>query len=111
MHPTWWMLNERREEGCISITTERKYFKVGNIFIKRCLRPLEWQLHPVEGRFIGHFEDDGAVYLITEFVEGIAMSELPENQRKEVEVEVEAHLQTLKQLKSSQWGGPSGLVS
>ncbi|TLS21338.1 uncharacterized protein PpBr36_10369 [Pyricularia pennisetigena] len=61
-------------------------------------------------KFIGHFEDDGAVYLITEFVEGIAMSELPENQRKEVEVEVEAHLQTLKQLKSSQWGGPSGLV-
>lgn len=43
------MMNDRREDGCISITAERKYYRKGGCFIKRTLRPSEWQTHPVKG--------------------------------------------------------------
>ncbi|KAF8853698.1 hypothetical protein BDZ45DRAFT_677505 [Acephala macrosclerotiorum] len=43
------MLNERREERCISITSYRKYYHVGQAFIKRSLRPLRWQVNPLNG--------------------------------------------------------------
>jgi hypothetical protein len=43
------MINARREEHCEAITTERKYFKVGNSWIKRSLRPREWQINPMSG--------------------------------------------------------------
>ncbi|KAI6609785.1 hypothetical protein MCOR14_012014, partial [Pyricularia oryzae] len=61
-------------------------------------------------KLIGSFEDDGAVHLITEHVEGVQMNELDQDQRKKVEKEVEFHLQTLKKLCSAEWGGPSGIV-
>ncbi|KAI6265413.1 hypothetical protein MCOR26_010749, partial [Pyricularia oryzae] len=135
---TFWILNKRREKDCVSIITERKYFRVGNIWIKRNLRPAEWQIHPVNGniivplfgkerlqneaatlqyiakntnipipKLIGSFEDDGAVYLITEHVEGVQMNKLDQDQRKKVEKEVEFHLQTFKKLCSAKWGGLS----
>lgn len=36
-------LNQCREAGCTAIFAEKKYFRVGNVFIKRTLRPHEWQ--------------------------------------------------------------------
>lgn len=136
------MLEARREKDCFAITLERKYLHVGNSFVKRSLRPSEWQLNPVHGnvcvprfgkerllneaasmqfiaentdipvpKLLSCFEDDQAVYLITEYIEGVAMSELSVEQRKVVEKELEGHLETLKSLKSDTWGGPSGIVS
>lgn len=45
------MLNARREKDCIAITLERKYFHVNGSFVKRSLRPSEWQLNPVTGAY------------------------------------------------------------
>jgi len=56
------------------------------------------------------FEDDEAVYLVMEYIDGTRMSELEEEKRKVVEKELELHLETLKKLKSRVWGGPSGIV-
>ena len=39
----------RREEGCFAITAERKYYHIGETFIKRSLRPREWQTSPFKG--------------------------------------------------------------
>ena len=43
--PTNEELNAKREEHCIAITHERKYYRVGQTWIKRTLRPSEWQKH------------------------------------------------------------------
>ncbi|PGH16260.1 hypothetical protein AJ80_05283 [Polytolypa hystricis UAMH7299] len=43
------MLNARREENCVGVTPERKYYKVGQTFIKRSLRPSEWQTNHYTG--------------------------------------------------------------
>jgi serine/threonine protein kinase len=135
------MLNSRREENCISITPERKYYKVGQTWVKRSLRPTEWQTNPFTGTlviprfgkerlrneaasmaFIAEhtnipipklhccFEDDEAVYLIMEYIEGVGMNELEEEKRKFVEKELEVYLEVLKEMKSKFWGGPSGIV-
>lgn len=45
-------LNARREKNCVGITTERKYFEVGQSFIKRSLRPSEWQINPGNGTIV-----------------------------------------------------------
>ncbi|EEQ35074.1 conserved hypothetical protein [Microsporum canis CBS 113480] len=126
------MLNARREENCIAVTLERKYYRVGQTWVKRSLRPSEWQINPYAGtlvvprfgkerirneaasmKFIAEntdipvpklyccFEDDEAVYLVTQYVEG---------KRKVVEKELELHLESMKKLKSRFWGGPSGVV-
>lgn len=136
------MLDERREQGCVSVTTERKYYHVDGSHVKRSLRPSEWQYSPFGGslciprlgkerllneaaalRFItkntnipvpklyGCFEDDGAVYLVTEYIDGVNMADLTPEQRKVVEVELEGYIATLRSLKSEVWGGPSGHVS
>lgn len=135
------MLEARREKDCFAITLERKYYHVSDSFVKRSLRPSEWQINPVHGNFcvprfgnerllneaasmqfiatntnipvpklLSCFEDDNAVYLITEYIEGVAMSELSEEERKVVEKELEGHLETLRNLTSDVWGGPSGIV-
>lgn len=135
------MINARKEENCVAVTPERKYYKDGQTWIKRSLRPDEWQVNPYNGqllvprmgrerilneaasiRFITEktnipvpklyccFEDNEAVYLVMEYVEGVGMNELPEEQRKIVEFEVRVHLDTLKKLRHHNWGGPSGLV-
>ena len=57
------------------------------------------------------FEDDGAVYLVTEFVDGIGMNEIDDSTAKRiVEKELQEHVEALKELKSNVWGGPDGLV-
>ena len=137
--PTNEELNDKREENCISITPERKYYRVGNTWIKRSLRPTEWQQHqgymhvPLfnlerilnEGaciRFLAEhtdiplpklhacFEDDGAAYLVTEYVDGVGMNELDASQRDIVAKEIRIHLDTLKSLKSNTWGGLADMV-
>ena len=136
------MLNARRESGCFGITTERKYFHVDQSFIKRSLRPSEWQHNPFNGtlciprfgnerilneaaalRFIanntdipvpklyGCFEDNDSVYLVMEYIEGVAMASLSLDQRKVVEAALEGYVETLRTIKSDHWGGPNGIVS
>ncbi|TVY78551.1 hypothetical protein LSUE1_G005645 [Lachnellula suecica] len=56
------------------------------------------------------FEDNGAAYLMTEDVEGIAMDDLNDEQREIVERELRTYIETLHNLKSKKIGGPSGLV-
>uniref|UniRef100_A0A8H7NPB7 Aminoglycoside phosphotransferase domain-containing protein n=1 Tax=Bionectria ochroleuca TaxID=29856 RepID=A0A8H7NPB7_BIOOC len=135
------MLDVRREKNCVGITLDRKYFHVNRSFVKRSLRPSEWQINPVTGtvcvprfgnerllnesasmQFIAKntnlpvpklfacFEDDDAVCLVTEYIEGESMAKLPEEKRKVVEKEIEGHLETLRSLTSDIWGGPSGIV-
>jgi tRNA A-37 threonylcarbamoyl transferase component Bud32 len=130
------MLNAKREENCISITTERKYFRVGQSWIKRSLRPSEWQINQYSAtllvprfgkerifneasaiefiakttnipvpRIYSCFEDDEAAYLVMEYVEGITMNNLDVEKRKVVENEIESHLETLRTLRSTVWGG------
>jgi hypothetical protein len=137
--PTNQELNEKREKNCVTVTVERKYYKVGNTWIKRSLRPSEWQkqngfMHvPLfnterilnEGecleflakhtdiplpRLIACFEDDSAAYLITEYVDGVGMNELDADGQAAVAAELQRHMQTLKGLTSDTWGGPSGVV-
>ncbi|OAA63248.1 Protein kinase-like domain protein [Niveomyces insectorum RCEF 264] len=137
--PTNQDLNAKRERQCISITPERKYYRCSNTWVKRSLRPTEWQKHggflhvPTfnlervlnEGaclKFLAErtdiplpklyacFEDDGAAYLITEYVEGVGMNELAAEDQKIVVQELEKYIKTLKVLTSNVWGGPSGLV-
>jgi serine/threonine protein kinase len=123
----------------LATSTDRKYYRRGNAFIKRCLRPREF-LHGPQGihfprlrkeslkneadtlRFISRhteipvpllfcdFEDDDAYYLITEYIEGVSMADLPEHQKDVVVAELETHLARLKTLKSNRMGGPSGIV-
>ncbi|EFY87614.1 hypothetical protein MAC_06326 [Metarhizium acridum CQMa 102] len=136
------MLNARREKDCVGITHERKYYSLNGSFVKRSLRPSEWQHNPFAGtlsiprfgnerllneaaalRFIadntdipvpklyGCFEDDNAIYLVTELIDGVKMADLEPEQRKSVEPELEGYVNVLRGLKSSVWGGPSGIVS
>lgn len=46
------MLNSRREEKCIAVTLERKYYRDGPTWVKRSLRPKEWQLNPYTGTLV-----------------------------------------------------------
>lgn len=36
-------LHEHREAGCFSVLPDRKFYRVGNLFIKRTMRRHEWQ--------------------------------------------------------------------
>jgi serine/threonine protein kinase len=127
------------EDGCFAFTYDRKYYRRGSAFIKRSLRPHEFRtghrglheprlrketlMNEAESlRYIRRhtdipvptvycdFEDDEAYYLITEYVEGVGMSDLTEDQRAIVRQELESHLATLKTLQSKRMGGPSGII-
>lgn len=128
-----------QEEGCFAVTFERKYYHRGGSFIKRTLRPKEFRsgfrgLHiprlrkesvkneaeslryirqhtniPVPTVYCD-FEDDDAYYLITEYVQGVSMSDLTEDQKAVVCEELQVHLTTLLTLRSNRLGGPSGIV-
>ncbi|KAK0121376.1 hypothetical protein ONS96_011549 [Cadophora gregata f. sp. sojae] len=56
------------------------------------------------------FEDDGAVYLVMEYIEGHTMDQLSAEQRDVVQQELDRHIETLHRLKSRIVGGPSGLI-
>jgi aminoglycoside phosphotransferase (APT) family kinase protein len=131
--------NQIEEEGCFAITFERKYYHRGKFFIKRSLRPSEFRtgyrgLHvPRLGKerlvneaeslhfirqhtdipvptLLCHFEDSGAYYLITEYIEGVSMSELTEEDKAVVREELVSQIAKLKTLKSCRIGGPAGVV-
>lgn len=121
-------------------TAERGYYRRDGCFIKRSLRPSEYmttqrgtihtppmgkerlQNEAVSLRFIrrvsnipvptvyGAFEVDGSYFLITEYIEGVGMSQLPEHQKKTVHVELDQHLASLRKITSNTIGGPSGIV-
>lgn len=127
------------EDEWSTSTSDRKYYRRGNAFIKRCLRPREFLAGP-HGihvprlrkeslrneadtlRFIRRytdipvplvfcdFEDDDAYYLVTEYVEGVSMADLPDHQKPLVIAELESHLGKLKTLWSNRMGGPSGIA-
>lgn len=61
-------------------------------------------------KFYASFEDDGVVYLMTEYVQGITMDKLAQEDQALVAKEVKYHLQTLETLTSDTFGGPTGLV-
>ncbi|KAL1840079.1 hypothetical protein VTJ49DRAFT_814 [Mycothermus thermophilus] len=127
------------EEGWLATSTDRKYYRRGNAFIKRCLRTREILPGPQGSpyprlrkeslkneadtlRFVRRhteipvpllfcdFEDDDAYYLITEYVEGVSMAELPDEQKQVVTEELESYLAQLKTLRSNRLGGPTGIV-
>ncbi|KAB8356609.1 hypothetical protein FH972_024191 [Carpinus fangiana] len=132
------ILKRASEKDCFAITAERKYYETGGCFIKRSLRRREWQLTlrgtihmPKQGedrikneaaalRYVAQhtnipvprlhccFEDDEAVYLITEYVEGVAMVELDEDKKEIVKQELRGHLETLQGLRSDRVGGAEG---
>lgn len=127
------------EAGCLYMTTERKYYQRGSSFIKRSLREKEYRLG-LNGlyvprlskerlqneaeclRFIrsktnipvpavyADFEDDGAYYLVTEFIHGVELNDLALEKKNLVRVELKQHLHTLHNLRSTTIGGPSGLL-
>ncbi|KAI9735377.1 MAG: hypothetical protein M1818_006572 [Claussenomyces sp. TS43310] len=111
------------------------------MYAKRCLRPSEYWVRPngetiiprsprerIENEaasllFIGGktdipvpkvyeaFEDSGASWLITEYIEGVDLATLPEEQKLAVIAELESHLVKLRGLKSSTIGGPSEIIA
>lgn len=132
------ILNRAKENDCFSITAERKYYHSGNCFIKRSLRRREWQLTlrgtihvPKQAsdrirneaaalQFVAEhtdipvprlyccFEDDEAIYLVTEYVEGVMLVDLDEDKKNIVKEELRKHLTTLHNLRSNRVGGPEG---
>lgn len=110
------------------------------MWVKRCLRPQEYFTNirneiigPFTGKerlmneaaclgfvaentnipvptVLGNFEDAGAYYLLLEFVPGVEMADLPERDKGVVQQELQTYLATLRSLKSSRIGGPSGIV-
>lgn len=56
------------------------------------------------------FEDDGAAYVITDYIDGVGMNELDAEKKEVVAKELHTHMETLRELKSNVWGGPGGLV-
>ena len=129
-------LNANREPGCWAVLADKKYFQVGNSFIKRTLRRHEWQsykdrlivppaTYPQRWkndaamlRYLGEktnipiprlqcvYEDDGAFYHCTEYVEGVTMTELNEEEKQVVMKELSQHLLTLQSLRSDFPGVP-----
>lgn len=120
-------------------TAERKYYEDGKCFIKRSLRPSEYLtgyrgLHiPPLGkqrlaneaaslRYIREhtnipvptvycaFEEDDSYYLITEYVDGVSMVDLSQDQKDIVCKELEDHITTMRALTSNRLGGPSGTL-
>nr|POE48616.1 serine/threonine-protein kinase d [Quercus suber] len=124
----------------ISMERKYYHLPQNKTFIKRSLRAREWQINlqgltvvPRLGperlrneaavlQFIkahtsipvptvkAAFDDDDAFYLVLEYIEGVGMNELSDDQRAVVVNEVEEHLQTLHKLRSRKLGGPTGIV-
>ncbi|KAG8405238.1 hypothetical protein J3458_021903 [Metarhizium acridum] len=113
-------LNDRREPGCSVVLADKKYFHVGDWFMKRTLRQHEWQsvsdkivivpptTYPQRWktdaailRFLRKetniplppaectFKDDGAFYFQSQFVDGVSMKELAQEEKEVVTKELE----------------------
>ncbi|KAM4065195.1 hypothetical protein HRG_004468 [Hirsutella rhossiliensis] len=129
-------LNDRREPGCSVVLADKKYFHVGCWFMKRTLRQHEWQsvsdniivppaTYPQRWsndaailRFLRKetniplppaectFEDDGAFYLQTQYVDGVSMKHLKQEEKEQVAIELEQHVASLRSLRSDTPGVP-----
>lgn len=127
-------MNKHREAGCTGVTADKKYYEVGNSFIKRTLRQHEWittsgltpsaclpQRWTMDATILNYlrektniplprlqhtFEDDGAFYFSTELVPGVTMASLTEEQKQVVTRELLEHVATLKTLRSDTPGVP-----
>ena len=135
------MASSCKEKDCFAVTAERKYYNIGKSFIKRSLRPREWQVSQFLGtihvprqnnerllneaaamQFVSEhtripvpvlhcaFTDDNAVYLVMEYVEGVNMADLTEDEKHVVKQELAKHLESLHNLRSCTLGGVSGLT-
>lgn len=62
-------------------------------------------------RLFASYQDDQAVYLVMEYIDGVSMAELSSEDRAIVEAEIAQHLETMRRLKSKTWGGPTNIVS
>ena len=128
-----------QDKGCFATTFERKYYAIGDVFIKRSLRPREFKTG-YRGVYVPRlgkerlaneaaalryarentsvpvpkvhcdFQDDEAYYLITEYVRRVSMSDLSDEQKRIVAEEIQTHLDVLHNLKSRTLGGPSGFT-
>ncbi|KAL2757212.1 hypothetical protein ACRALDRAFT_2097119, partial [Sodiomyces alcalophilus JCM 7366] len=124
---------------CFAIIFNRKYYYRRGAVIKRSLRPKEFRtgyrglhvprlnkqslINKAESlRYIRcytnipvltvyyDFKDNNAYYLIAEYVKGVSISELLEDQKGIIRKELQGYLATLKTLKSNRLSGLSGLV-
>jgi len=123
-----------------AVTFERGYYVRDGLFIKRSLRPSEYgtslngklyiprlgkerlQNEAESLRLIrrvsnipvptlyGAFEVDGAYFVITKYIDGVSMSDLSEDQKKVVHVELNQHIATLHAIRSNTIGGPLEIV-
>ncbi|RDL37245.1 uncharacterized protein BP5553_04678 [Venustampulla echinocandica] len=123
-----------------SVYIRGQVYHLGNVFVKRTLRPSEYQRNingvlyvPRAGnerlaneaarltfirqltdipipKLICDFEDNECHYVIMEYVEDVAMSCLKAEQKERVESELKQHLTTLHNLRSKRPGGPIGVV-
>ncbi|KAJ5083389.1 hypothetical protein N7456_012816 [Penicillium angulare] len=128
------------EPGWLYKTTQRAYYEYPGCFVKRSLRPSEYwivgegeSIVPTLGverlqneaatlQFVrektnipvpmvyGAMMIDDVYFLVTEKMVGVTLYELPEDQKELVWPEIEQHLATLHDIKSTVLGGPSGLV-
>jgi len=122
-----------QDEGCTHITSDREYYRLDGVFVKRTLRPDGNVVLPLRSndrirnevaclRFVREntdvlvpkvvcvFEDDESVYTITEAVEGVNILDLDAGARRVMEKELRAHRRTLWGLRSKRIGGPTGIV-
>lgn len=131
--------SDNEEIGWVGTTFERKYYQIGDSFVKRTLRPREYRtgghglyvpplgnlrlMNEAESlqlvadhtdvpvpRVFSSFLDDGAYYLVTEFVEGVLMAHLNEAQKAVVCIELERHRETLRTMRARWLGGPTHIV-
>ncbi|KAJ6781289.1 hypothetical protein PWT90_07975 [Aphanocladium album] len=131
--------SDGEEIGWMGTTFERKYYQTDGSFVKRSLRPREYKtggrglyVPPLGNeRLINEahslqlvaehtdvpvpkvhcsFLDDGAFYLVTEFVEGVLMANLAEDQKAVVCLELERHRATLRTMQACWIGGPTEIV-
>lgn len=137
------LLNKEKERDCVGMTYERKYYHTHDVFIKRSLRRDEWKIthqgtihvprlgperllnEAAAMRFVAEktsipvprliccFEDDNVVYVIQEYVKGVSMANLKEEQKETVKAEICEHLERLHSLRSARVGAAdprSGLI-
>ncbi|KAL2187932.1 hypothetical protein L209DRAFT_772336 [Thermothelomyces heterothallicus CBS 203.75] len=99
--PTPNFLHENREPGCWAVLADRKFFSLPKLF-----QYLRERTNIPLPAFASAFEDDGAIYLAMEFVQGVRMDELSEDDQRVVEKELLQHVETLKSLRSDTPGVP-----
>lgn len=127
-------LNNKKENECLYITFEKKYYKNKKCFIKRNLKKKELQVN-LKGNIIEpqyvierlknevksieyirnntdipvpeiycSFTDGELFYVIMEYIEGITMDEINKNQRKVVMKELNKYIEEMNNLTYSKMG-------